>query len=80
MIDLYMVGVFYLECMMVKRIKERDRSAGSLRGEFIQPWFIAAAPLCYLFNPAMWMPRNQLCGFKMKKMAVSYVIALYVVH
>ena len=52
MINLYMVGVFYLECRMAKRIKEKDRSAGSLHGELIQPWFIAAAPLCYLFNPA----------------------------
>ena len=46
MINLYMVGVFYLECRMAKRVhvleekEEEDRSAGSPHVELIQPWFI----------------------------------------
>ena len=39
---------------MVTVVKEEDshyRSAGSVCVELIQPWFIAAAPLFYLFNP-----------------------------
>ena len=50
MIYLYMVGVFYLECRMAKRVhvleekEEEDRSAGSLHVELIQPWFIQKGP------------------------------------
>ena len=52
--SLCMVSIFFLEGRMTTVVKEKDtyyRSAGSLCVELIQAWFIATAPLFYLFNP-----------------------------
>ena len=63
---------------MVTVVKEEDshyRSAGSVCVELIQPWFMAAAPLFYLFNPVYPQCECPEINCVDSRLKNSYVIA-----